>query len=248
MDFFIDPELWGDKIKINSKKRGGQKMEKKASLSHLSPVLMLGVIWGLSEAALGMGLRSCASFMSGSLMTGVALFFIASSWYLTRTIYGVALVVGIASLFKMFDALLLSLPVIHGAIGNPIFAFFMEGFGFLLLIFIFKKKLLKNRGGQAMAGGMAALVAVNLFPLVRFATGIPACVYPGTAMPLSLYYAPLAVLLSSLTVPLGLWFGAKLETMEVNLSGTRHWKSLQYGAPVMLLLVCLGLISLIRVI
>jgi len=221
-------------------------MVKKTSLSHLSPVLMLGVIWGLSEAALGMGLRSCASFMSGSIMTGVALFFIASSWYLTRATYGVALVVIIASLFKMFDALLLSLPLLHGAVGNPIFAFFMEGFAFLLLVFIFKKRLIKHPGGQAVAGGMAALVAVNLFPLVKFATGIPACVYPGTTMPLSLYYAPLAVLLSSLTVPLGLWFGYKVGTMEMNLSGTKHWKSVQYGAPVVLLLVCLGFISFLR--
>ncbi|MBS3819625.1 hypothetical protein KGY73_09010 [bacterium] len=223
-------------------------MERKTSLSHLSPILMLGVIWGLSEAALGMGLRSCASFMSGSIMTGVALFFIASSWILSRSIYGVALVVGVACLFKMFDALLLSMPLLHGAIGNPIFAFFMEGLAFLLLVLIIKKNLLNHRGGQAITGGMAALVAVNLFPLVKFATGIPACVYPGTAMPLSLYYAPLAVVLSSLTVPLGFWVGSKVENMEMNLLGTKSGKRWQYGLPVILFLVCLGFISLIRLI
>lgn len=223
-------------------------MERKTSLSHLSPILMLGVIWGLSEAALGMGLRSCASFMSGSIMTGVALFFIASSWILSRSIYGVALVVGVACLFKMFDALLLSMPLLHGAIGNPIFAFFMEGLAFLLLVLIIKKSLLNHRGGQAITGGMAALVAVNLFPLVKFATGIPACVYPGTAMPLSLYYAPLAVVLSSLTVPLGFWVGSKVENMEMNLLGTKSGKRWQYGLPVILFLVCLGFISLIRLI
>jgi len=47
----------------------------------------------LAEAALGMmGLRSCASLFSGSIMTGVALFFIASSWYLTKNILHVTLI------------------------------------------------------------------------------------------------------------------------------------------------------------
>ena len=40
--------------------------------SYLSFVVMLGAVWGLSEAALGMGLRSCASFLSGSIMTKIA--------------------------------------------------------------------------------------------------------------------------------------------------------------------------------
>ena len=48
--------------------------------SELGMILILGSIWGFSEAALGMGLRSCASFVSGSIMTGVALFFMAASW------------------------------------------------------------------------------------------------------------------------------------------------------------------------
>jgi hypothetical protein len=81
-------------------------MDQKNSKSYIGIVIMLGAVWGLSEAALGMWLRSCASFMSGSIMTGVALFFIAASWILSRRILGVALLIAIACLFKMFDALL----------------------------------------------------------------------------------------------------------------------------------------------
>src|SRR4030065_519775 len=62
------------------------------------------------------------------------------------------------------------------------------------------------------AGGV--LLVLNLFPLVRFATGIPACVYPGTGYPLSLYYAPIAVGLSFLTVPLGFWIGEQIAVTE----------------------------------
>ncbi|MFB0519779.1 MAG: hypothetical protein ACETWC_10935, partial [Acidobacteriota bacterium] len=84
-------------------------MDKNIPKSYLSIIVMLGAVWGFSEAGLGMGLRSCASFVSGSIMTGVALFFIAASWVVTRNILGIALLIVIASLFKMFDALLLSL-------------------------------------------------------------------------------------------------------------------------------------------
>ena len=80
-------------------------MEKKPLRSYLGIIVMLGAVWGLSEAALGMYLKRCASSVSGSMMTGVALLFIAASWILSRRILGVVLLVVIASLFKIIDAL-----------------------------------------------------------------------------------------------------------------------------------------------
>lgn len=179
-------------------------------------------------------------------MTGVALFFVASSWFLTRNILCIVLLVGITGLFKMFDALLLSLPLQHGAIGNPIFAFFMEALAFLFLIAIFNAKLKQKPGGQAVLGGMAALVAVNLFPLVKFATGVPACIVPGTGYPLSLYYAPLAVFLSALTVPLGAMIGVKLQSIETLFQTSSKARKLGYLLSPGTLLLCLVIITLIR--
>lgn len=223
-------------------------MDRNIPKSYLGMVVMLGAVWGLSEAAVGMGLRSCASFLSGSIMTGVALFFIASSWILIRNVFGIALLIVIASLFKMFDALLLSLPIQHGAIGNPIFAFLMEGVAFLVLISILNKKIKQKIGGQAILGGMAALLAVNLFPLVKFVTGVPACVFPGTGFPLSLYYAPMAVFLSCVTVPLGLWAGVKIQVLEAKFEGVNQGRKLRYLASPATLILCLVIIALIRLI
>jgi hypothetical protein len=220
-------------------------MDQKIPKSYLGIIIMLGAVWGLSEAALGMGLRSCAAFVSGSIMTGVALFFIAASWVVSRRILGVALLIVIASLFKMFDALLLSLPVQHGAVANPIFAFFMEGVAFLILVSIVSQKAKQQRVGQALLGGMAALLAINLFPLVKHVTGIPACVFPGTGYPLSLYYAPLAVSLSLVTVHLGLWAGAQVEVLETKLKANQARKLSYLASPVTLAL-CLVIIALIR--
>ena len=222
-------------------------MGRNSSKAFLGIVVMFGAVWGFSEAALGMGLRTCASSYSGTIMTAVALFFIAGSWILTRSILGITLIVCIASMFKLFDALLLSLPIKHGAVANPIFAFFMESAAFLILILIFSKKLRQKVAGQALFGGMAALLAVNLFPLVKHATGIPACVFPGTGYPLSLYYAPLAVLLSSVSVPLGFFAGEKIKALEVKWGMLYPGKKLGYLLSPATLLLCLAIIAFMRI-
>ncbi len=220
-------------------------MNKKLSGQHWGIVVMLGAVWGLSEAALGMGLRSCASAVSGSVMTGVALFFIAACWVISQSWRGVALLVIIASLFKLFDALLLSLPILHGAVANPIFAFAMEGIAFLIIVSLVKGTL-KKTTSQALTGGLSALVAVNLFPLVKFATGIPACVAAGTGYPLSLYYAYIAVALSLVTVPLGIMVGEKMRSLETGLIKALGIKKYAYIASPAAVIFCLILVLLIR--
>jgi hypothetical protein len=186
-----------------------------------APVLVLGSLWGLSEAAVGMYLRRCASTMSGSIMTGAALFFLAAAWAISPRLKTVGAMAGLAAGFKLFDALLLGLPVLHGAIGNPIFAIALEGGAFLLIVHVMSRQLAARTAGQGLAGGLAALVAVNLFPLVKYATGVPACV-TGTSYPLSLYYAPIAVGLSILAVPLGRMAGTACGALEVRPAG-RRW-------------------------
>jgi hypothetical protein len=177
-------------------------------------VIFLGTLWGVSECLLGIYLRQCASLTSGSIMTAVAIFFLTAGWTLSRTRLAIPAMVILASLFKMADALLLSLPFRHGAVANPIFAFFMEGLALWLIITFSSETWQKKIIGQAMAGVFTALTAVNLFPLVKYATGIPACVYPGTNYPLSLYYAPLAVALSALSYPAGRAVGQSLAALE----------------------------------
>jgi hypothetical protein len=215
-------------------------MSRNPQKTNWGPILVLGGLWGFSEAALGMYLRQCASTVSGSVMTGAALFFLAAAWTLSPRAQSMAAMVGIAASFKLFDALLLGLPVLHGAIGNPIFAIAMEGAAFLLIVSVVSKALAGKAVGQGIMGGLSALVAVNLFPLVKFATGVAPCV-TGTSYPLSLYYAPIAVALSALTVPLGIRAGAALNALE-SLAWRRRWLSpatlvLSFGALALLRLL-----------
>src|SRR4030042_1628313 len=117
------------------------------------PVLALGGLWGLSEAALGMYLRQCASTVSGSVMTGAALFFLAAAWTVSPRAATAAAMVAIAASFTLFAALLLGLPVLHGAIGNPIFAIVMEGAAFVLILGVVSKSIAGKAAGQGLSGG-----------------------------------------------------------------------------------------------
>jgi hypothetical protein len=194
-------------------------MDNNRQSTHIGLLVLVGAVWGLSEVVLGIGLNACARLVSGSIMTGAALFFVATGFALSKKLWSVAFLILIASSLKLFDAGLLSLPVKHGAVANPIFAFVLTGLMFLVMISIFTTARLQSTKNRALLGGLTAHSAAQLFPLVRFATGIPACVLVGTSLPLSVVFAPLAVLVSAIAAPLGFqagdrmrkWQGARVE-------------------------------------
>ncbi|MBL7113989.1 MAG: hypothetical protein ISS19_18770 [Bacteroidales bacterium] len=221
-------------------------MENRSIGSPLSIALTIGAIWGLSEVALGIGLRACAAQMSGSLMTGAGLFFLSAGWIASRRFFVPILIVCIVSVFKLFDALLLMLPVTDGAIINPIFAFLTEGAAITLLLVIFKSNRLKKLPARILLGGGSALIAVALFPLVKFATGVPACLYPGTTIPLSVYFAPVAIVTSMVLVPLGFFTGEKISVSfkRFDEAVTSAFARLSFS-PV-IAMVCLALVMFIR--
>jgi hypothetical protein len=200
-------------------------------------IIMLGAVWGLAEAGLGLGLRSCAHLASGSIMTAVALFFMGAAWSRSGGLAGLPVLVLVAGLFKLFDARLLSLPVRGGAVANPLFAFVTEGLAFALVFALARQAWRSRTLGRSLLGGASAFAAVASFPLVKFCTGIPACVVPGTTTPLAWHYGPLAVGLALLTVPLGIVAGEKLGLKRA------RFEALIVPASVA---VCLALVALLH--
>ena len=212
-------------------------MEETNVQRNIGAVILLGAVWGLSECLLGAALHACASSISGSVMTGIAFFFIAAAWASGRKALSTVLIIAIVVLFKMFDAVLLSLPLKNGAIANPVFAFILEGGAFMVFAVILKEAWKRRTAGRALWGGSAALVSAAAFPLVRFATGTAACLVPGTTTPLAWYYAILAVGISLLTVPLGLRAGERMR---------EHVKWAGLPAPAIAVALSLALMVLFR--
>jgi hypothetical protein len=223
-------------------------MDKINHKSDLGIALILGSVWGLSEAALGFGLHRCAANMSGSLMTGVALFFICTSWVATRRLYIPVITVLIACLFKLFDAVLLNQQIISGAVANPIFAFLTEGLAIIFLIAILTDRRLIKRYSRVMLGAGSALIAICLFPLVKFVTGIPACLYASTSIPLSIFFGPVAIVLSSITVPLAFPAGEWIADVFTNFGFSGRSKTIRYLVSPGTMILCLVLIVILRII
>ncbi|MCK4879033.1 MAG: hypothetical protein KAS82_00185 [Bacteroidales bacterium] len=182
--------------------------------SNLGIIVVVGSVWGLTEFAAGMGLQKCATLFTGAILTGVAFFWVSFIWSITRKLLPVLIIAGMAILFKLLDALLLPVAWNHGSILNPAYAFVTILFGFSLLILLFKNQFSTRLINRILLGAGAAIIVTAMFPLVRFATGSAACFYASTNIPLAVYTAPVAIVISMITVPLGYlaagWYTGKI--------------------------------------
>ena len=167
---------------------------------------------------------------------------------MTRILLPILVIVGIDILFKFLDALLLPVAWNHGSILNPVFALFTILLGFSLLISLFKSRFNSKLLNRILVGAGAAIITTALFPLVKFASGTPACLYAATSIPLAIYTAPLAILISMFTVPLGYkaagWYTGVAQDRQ-----TAHPVSLlaRFWSPA-IIICCLLIITLIRII
>lgn len=223
-------------------------MNNKTLKPHLGIVLVIGSIWGLTEFAFGLGLQKCATLYTGAILTGLAFFWLSFIWSITRSIIPVLIIVAIAVMFKWLDALLLQVAWNHGSIANPIYAFITIMVGFVLIMGLFKKQFTKTLLNRILLGAGAAAISVALFPLVKFTTGNPACLYAATNIPLVIYTAPVAIILSMITVPLGyrvaLWYAEKTQGL---LRGQSAGFMARYWSPAVVL-TCLIIVTLARII
>ena len=178
-------------------------MQNPKTKTSLPLILAAGALWGFVEFGAGLGLQKCAALYTGSILTGLSFFWISFIWSRDKHFLSLLLILLLAIGFKWMDALLLHLPWNHASIVNPIFALFTAVLGFSVLMLLFGKRFFKNTRNRILLGGGSAMLATGLFPLVKFATGIPACTWAATQIPQSVATAPVAVLIAMITVPLG---------------------------------------------
>ena len=223
-------------------------MNNKTLKPHLGIIMVIGSVWGLTEFAFGMGLQKCATLYTGAVLTGLAMFWLSFIWSTTRSIVPVLIIVGIAMAFKWLDALLLQVAWNHGSIVNPIYAFFTIMVGFVLLIGVFRKRFTRTLINRIAFGAGAAAISCALFPLAKFATGVPACAYAATNIPLAIYTAPVAIILSMITVPLGYRMALMYSEKTMGMfTGQSAGLLVKYWSPAVVL-SCLIIVTLVRII
>jgi hypothetical protein len=221
-------------------------MNNRSFESHMDVILALGAIWGMSEALLGMWLQRCASLYSGAIMTGLAFFYMSFSWTATRKLLSLVMLLLVVSLFKMFDALLLSSSLKSGSVLNPTFAFFSETLAFMAVVLLLRKSFDERLTSRLLTGAGAALGATLIFPMAGIFTGSPACLFPATQISQSIVTSPIAIIISLVTVPLGFVL-AKKYTSVTRVEGiSKAGLVIRYAWAPVVFIMCLALITITR--
>lgn len=221
-------------------------MEKKTILSELNPVLVAGAVWGISEALMGAWLNGCAFRYSGAIMTGLAFFYMSFTWSMTRKLLSILLLLAMVVLFKMFDAVLLSVSLSHGSVLNPSFAFLTESLAFMAVVLLIGGRFFNRQSYRVLTGAAAALLAVCLFPFAGYFTGSAACLYPGTQIPLSIATSPLAMAISVITVPLGHLVARLIRTPSSELKNITAIPALGQLWPSLVVMLCIAILAISR--
>lgn len=219
-------------------------MDRKSITSHWGMILAIGSLWGIMEFGAGMGLQKCATLATGAVLTGLSFFWLSLVWSATKRLIPILIIVLIAMMFKWLDTLLLNIAWNHGSVLNPMFAFLTAMAGFMLFIGLFRKKFFQNRLSRILTGGGAALIAMSIFPLVKFASGTPACTFAATNIPLSVLTAPIAIVIAMITVPLGhrtaLWIngeGSPSRAVQTPLFQSGLWPTAIFMACIVIMVV-----------
>jgi hypothetical protein len=212
----------------------------------LFSIILIGSLWGLVESTAGIGLRGgCARFHSGSILTGMSLLFFAGAYTLTGRLLLVMALPVIAGLFRLYTGLLLGQAVISGAVANPLFAFLVEAVAFCTVIYLIKSKHVRSVLGGSLAGMTSAVLAANLFLPVKWVTGIPACVVPGTDFPLAIWGLPVAMAVAAVSTPLGFRAG---DWIRQWIAAPEHERGrVLAGASVIVSAVCLLAVTVLHV-
>ncbi len=167
--------------------------------------VLLGSVWGLLECGLGIGLKACASSISRLGDDGGGLVFhrrgLGAPGRKRSTSRSSSLS---RSAFKMFDALLLGLPIGSSAVVHPAFAFVLEGAALVGLGTLVVRYLWRSRMSRVFWGGASAFVAAAAFPAGQIRFGDAGLRGSRERDPSGLGLHAAGHGLSMLTVPLGI--------------------------------------------
>lgn len=184
--------------------------EKRRRNLQLRFLVVVGLAWAFTEVTFGtLVTASCPRGMTGSVLTGAALLFLSAAYYSGASRWMLAVPLLLAMGARAAGAAALGRPMLSGAVANPCYAYAMELVALIVVLALADARKMGRLHYAAAAGGVAGLLAANLFVPVGHVTGIAACIHEPTGLPLAIHYAPIAVVLSAVGVPLGRALGLK---------------------------------------
>jgi len=166
-------------------------------------VIIIGSIWGFFEMTLGGFLHIIHFPQKGAIMGGLAISFMAVFITITGRPSLVPILGVIAASFKLFDAVILGVPVGSPYVINPAVAIVMEALAFSAVAVVLKtaidKRLLARAGAGILAGSLgyilyaafASLFGLGMWPTLDLSTKLQ--VILGNATPIAIMGAIMLV-------------------------------------------------------
>ena len=168
----------------------------------------IGLLWGLVETVLGYSLKALwPGGATGSVLAGLSFLFISAAYAFDRKISSLVIVLFIAALVKALSVFVLGLPVPYEAVVNPVLAFATQVAFFFALVNVMEHAHISDLKKMMITGMAASILAVLIFPMIQKLCGFPACIKRGTNIPMAYYNAHFAVILASLSSPIGNYLG-----------------------------------------
>ncbi|MBN2572002.1 MAG: hypothetical protein JXA68_07730 [Ignavibacteriales bacterium] len=179
---------------------------------YFSLLIAIGCFWGFTEFLIGTALKEqIPNNAIGSILIGLSFFFLAVSILLRKKLIDVIIPLGICIILKLVGTILIGKSIFNSSIVNPIVALILEAGIFVLLYLIFFNKGNISLSKKMLIGAAAGLLVSFLFPLLQHATQLPICIKAGTTTPLSIYYAPISIVIGAIALPAGIYLNKSLK-------------------------------------
>ncbi|MBP7461780.1 MAG: hypothetical protein KBA26_10865 [Candidatus Delongbacteria bacterium] len=152
-------------------------------------ILSFGLLWGLAESIIPWVLKAgCPGTSIGSLMAGLAFFFLAGSYFSSHRMSAPLMIAVIAAIIKLTGLTIRHAAIPTGLWLNPIGAYALQAILFRLgMQFRNRSSSLQILATGIISGGLAGL----FYPTVIGMMGQSACIHPDSGIAVSVYYAPL---------------------------------------------------------
>jgi len=214
----------------------GKQIDRQGAIHILIGILVFGSIWGLSEVALGGGLRAANFPYRAGLLTGIGIALMGIALVIHKK---PAMLIGIGLVAVLVK--LLAVPILHVSVmckANSCIAVFTQAVALSLVAFLLMSEMGKSIHARMGSGALAAIIASVGFYFIGIQ--VAPCEYLLSFSPMGFIVTEglIWAAFSAILLPLGYLAGTKLEAKTFPLLTKKM--TLYYASTVATILICWG--------